>query len=135
MFLQVLNNECVPCDGPCPKACKGVPVVHDGNIALFKDCTIIEGSLSILDSTFMGFQHVYENFTIGPKIAPMAPEKLEVFNTVKEITGYFNVQGDHENFTSLSYFRYLVILRISFIDNNAIIARLLLLNHVIGIWK
>lgn len=107
---KAMDGECVPCDGPCPKTCKGVDKVHSGNIDSFKDCTIIEGSLTILDQSFEGFQHIYTNFTFGSRYEPMHPERLEVFSTLKEITGYLNIQGDHEDFRNLSCFRNLEVI-------------------------
>jgi epidermal growth factor receptor len=35
----------------------------------------------------------------------MDPSKLEIFSTLKEVTGFVNIQASHPNFTSLSYFR------------------------------
>ncbi|XP_012281955.1 epidermal growth factor receptor isoform X3 [Orussus abietinus] len=105
-----VNGECVPCDGPCPKTCTGVDKVHSGNIDSFKDCTIIEGSITILDQSFEGFQHIFANFTFGSRYESMHPDRLEVFSTLKEITGFLNIQGDHKDFTNLSYFRNLEII-------------------------
>lgn len=104
------NRECVACDGPCPKNCRGTQIVTSGNINDFKDCTIIEGSITILDQTFAGFQEVYPNFTFGPRYQEMDPSVLEVFSTLKEITGFINIQATHENFTSLHYFRNLEVI-------------------------
>ncbi|XP_077514213.1 epidermal growth factor receptor isoform X4 [Amblyomma americanum] len=104
------QGECVPCDGPCPKNCQGVSVVNSINIEAFRGCTIIEGSLTILDSTFNGFQEVYADFSFGPRYDKMDPSKLEVFSTLKEVTGYVNIQASHQNFTSLSYFRNLEVI-------------------------
>ncbi|KAM7285491.1 epidermal growth factor receptor isoform X2 [Ixodes scapularis] len=104
------HGECVPCDGPCPKNCQGVNIVNSINIELFRGCTIIEGSLTILDSTFNGFQEVYADFSFGPRYEEMDPSKLEVFSTLKEVTGYVNIQASHPNFTSLSYFRNLEVI-------------------------
>ncbi|XP_050044786.1 epidermal growth factor receptor isoform X5 [Dermacentor andersoni] len=104
------QGECVPCDGPCPKNCQGVSVVNSINIEDFRGCTIIEGSLTILDSTFNGFQEVYADFSFGPRYDKMDPSKLEVFSTLKEVTGYVNIQASHPNFTSLSYFRNLEVI-------------------------
>lgn len=101
------KGECVPCDGPCPKNCQGVDVVHSGNIDSFKDCTIIEGSLTILDTSFTGFQDFKQDLTFGPKFAPLHPSKLQVFSTLKQITGYLSIQASHPDFTNLSYFRNL----------------------------
>lgn len=104
------NGECVPCNGPCPKTCPGVGVVHSGNIDTFRDCTIIEGTLEILDQTFNGYQQVYANFSFGPRFIKMHPDRLEVFSTLREVTGYINIQGDHKDFTNLSYFRNLEVI-------------------------
>ena len=104
------NGECVPCDGPCPKTCDGVNEIHSGKIDSFRDCTIIEGSLTILDQSFRGFQQVYNNFSFGPRYQQMHPDRLEVFSTLKEVTGYVNIQGDHPDFTNLSYFRNLEVI-------------------------
>lgn len=99
------RGECVPCDGPCPKNCQGVDVVHAGNIDSFKECTIIEGSLTILDTSFEGFQEVYPNFTFGPRHPRMHPDRLEVFSTLRQVTGFVSIQASHPDFKNLSYFR------------------------------
>lgn len=104
------NGECVNCDGACPKTCKGQGIVHSGNINDYKGCTIIEGSLEILQQSFDGFQQVYTNFSFGPRFIKMSPHQLEVFSTLKEITGYLNVQGTHEDFTNLTHFRNLEVI-------------------------
>lgn len=104
------NGECVPCNGPCPKTCPGVGAVHSGNIDSFRDCTIIEGTLEILDQTFNGYQQVYSNFSFGPRYIKMHPDRLEVFSTLREVTGFINIQGFHNEFTNLSYFRNLEVI-------------------------
>ncbi|XP_055938394.1 epidermal growth factor receptor-like isoform X1 [Argiope bruennichi] len=101
------NHECVACDGPCPKNCEGVDVVHADNVDSFKGCTIIEGSITILDTSFDGFQEVYSDFTFGPLHPKMHPSKLEVFSTLKEVTGYISIQASHPDFKNLTYFRNL----------------------------
>lgn len=105
-----VNGECVTCNGPCPKTCPGVGIVHSGNVDDFKGCTIIEGSLEILDQSFAGFQQVYANFSFGPRFIKMHPDRLEVFSTLREVTGYINIQGNHEHFTNLSYFRNIEVI-------------------------
>ncbi|XP_075230071.1 epidermal growth factor receptor isoform X2 [Lycorma delicatula] len=107
---KAVNGECVPCDGPCPKTCEGVAIVHSGNIDQFKECTIIEGSLSILDQSFKGFQQVFHNFSFGERYQKMHPDRLEIFSTLKEVTGYVNIQGYHDEFANLSYFRNLEVI-------------------------
>ena len=105
-----MEGECVPCDGPCPKTCHFSDTIHAGNINSFQNCTVIEGSLTILDSTFNGFQQIYQNFTFGPRYLPMDPSKLEVFSTLKEVTGYINIQAHHPKFKNLSALRNLEII-------------------------
>ncbi|XP_040565230.1 epidermal growth factor receptor isoform X1 [Lepeophtheirus salmonis] len=107
---KTVNGECVPCDGPCPKTCHFNEVMHAGNIDSFQNCTVIEGSITILDSTFNGFQEVYENYTFGNRYPAMDPKKLEVFTTLKEVTGYINIQGHHPNFKNLNAFRNLEVI-------------------------
>ncbi len=104
---QPFKGECVPCDGPCPKTCQGVNIVHSGNIESFRDCTVIEGDIAILDHSFAGFQQIYDNFTFGTRYKPMSPSQLEVFSTLKEITGFINIQASHPEFRNLSCFRNL----------------------------
>lgn len=104
------DGECVLCDGPCPKTCIGDTIVHSGNIDSFKGCTVIEGYLNILENTFNGFQQVFPNYTFGERYEKMHPNRLSVFNTLKEITGYLNVQASHPDFKSLSYFRNLEVI-------------------------
>lgn len=107
---KAMNGECVPCDGPCPKNCEGADVVHSENIERFRGCTIIEGSLTILDTSFQGYQEVYSNFTFGPHYKPMSPDRLEVFSTLREVTGFINIQASHPEFRNLSYFRNLEVI-------------------------
>ncbi|KAH8329757.1 hypothetical protein KR067_011720, partial [Drosophila pandora] len=104
------EGECVPCNGPCPKTCPGVSTLHSGNIDSFRNCTVIDGNIRILDQTFSGYQDIYSNYTMGPRYIPLDPERLEVFSTVKEITGYLNIEGIHPRFKNLSYFRNLEII-------------------------
>ena len=104
------DGECVPCNGPCPKTCPGAQVLDSGNIDSFRGCTIIEGSLRILDQTFSGYQDVYKNYSLGQRYVQMHPDRLEVFSTVKEITGYLDIQGAVPGFQNLSYFRNLEVI-------------------------
>ena len=55
-------------------------------------------------------QEIYDNFTFGPKYPPMLPSRLEILSSVKEITGYLNIQAHHENFTNLNVLRNLKII-------------------------
>ncbi|KAE8279576.1 Melanoma receptor tyrosine-protein kinase [Larimichthys crocea] len=104
-------QRCKDCDGPCPKACDGIGVgtltktmaINASNIESFRNCTKINGDVSLLQTSFTGDAHY--------KIPPMDPAKLEYFRTVKEITGFLLIQSWPENLTSLSVFENLEIIR------------------------
>ncbi|KAJ8337323.1 hypothetical protein SKAU_G00385430 [Synaphobranchus kaupii] len=104
-------RKCKKCEGPCPKACNGIGMgqllhvlsINASNIDSFKNCTKINGDVSILTTTFMGDKHT--------KTAPMDPSKLEVFRTVKEISGFLLIQAWTSNLSSLSPFENLEIIR------------------------
>ncbi|XP_057671890.1 epidermal growth factor receptor isoform X1 [Diorhabda carinulata] len=101
------NGECVPCEGPCPKPCTSDGTIHYGNINSFRNCTVLEGNINILQTSLNGYQHVYDNFTFGERYPPMHPSALEVFSSLKQITGYLNIQAYHPDFKNLSCFRNL----------------------------
>ena len=107
---KTVDGECVPCNGPCPKTCHFSDTIHAGNIDKLKNCTIIEGSIKILDSSFDGFQEIYENFTFGPRYKAMDPARLDVLHSLHEITGYLDIQAHHPNFTNLGAFQNLEII-------------------------
>lgn len=107
---EVLENgvhRCKDCDGPCPKVCEGLKAgdlgVNSTNIESFRNCTKINGALSILPTTFSGDPHY--------KIPPMDPSKLEYFRTLREISGFLLIQNWPPNMTSLSVFENLEIIR------------------------
>uniref|UniRef100_A0A671RIJ6 Receptor protein-tyrosine kinase n=1 Tax=Sinocyclocheilus anshuiensis TaxID=1608454 RepID=A0A671RIJ6_9TELE len=85
-------KQCEPCIGLCPKVCEGTGANHrqtvdSSNIDSFINCTKIQGSLHFLILGIKG--DVYHS------IPPLEPEKLNVFNTVREITGmllYFRLK-------------------------------------------
>ncbi|XP_078390692.1 receptor tyrosine-protein kinase erbB-4-like isoform X1 [Cetorhinus maximus] len=93
---------CEPCDGLCPKACAGTgagsryQTVDSNNIDQFINCTKITGNLDFLITGING--------DLYHKIAPLDPEKLKVFGTVQEITGYLNIQSWPQNMTDFSVF-------------------------------
>uniref|UniRef100_A0A8C6WLY2 Receptor protein-tyrosine kinase n=1 Tax=Neogobius melanostomus TaxID=47308 RepID=A0A8C6WLY2_9GOBI len=111
---EVLENgvhRCKDCDGPCPKECDGIHMgalakalaVDSTNIESFKNCTKINGDLSILPTTFKGDRYL--------KVPPMDPYKLEYFRTLREITGSLLIQSWPANMSSLSVFENLEIIR------------------------
>ncbi|KAG5283429.1 hypothetical protein AALO_G00041980 [Alosa alosa] len=97
-------KKCIPCTSICPKACDGIgtaslqtaQTVDSSNIDRFINCTKINGNLVFLITGIKGDS--YHN------IKPLDPEKLSVFRTVREITGFLNIQSWPENMTDLSVF-------------------------------
>ncbi|XP_068590086.1 receptor tyrosine-protein kinase erbB-4-like [Cebidichthys violaceus] len=88
--MEVEENRikmCIPCTDICPKACDGIgtaslqtaQTVDSSNIDKFVNCTKINGNLVFLITGIKG--DVYHN------IEALDPEKLNVFRTVREITG------------------------------------------------
>ncbi|XP_024291711.1 epidermal growth factor receptor isoform X1 [Oncorhynchus tshawytscha] len=104
-------RKCKKCDGLCPKVCNGLGMgklanilsINATNIDTFKNCTKINGNIAIIYTSIHG-----DTFTKAPK---MDPARLEVFKTVREITGYLLIQNWPENMTSLSPFENLEIIR------------------------
>ncbi|XP_048050277.1 receptor tyrosine-protein kinase erbB-4 isoform X2 [Megalobrama amblycephala] len=105
--MEVEENRikmCIPCTDICPKACDGIgtaslqtaQTVDSSNIDRFINCTKINGNLVFLITGIKG--DIYHN------IEPLDPEKLNVFRTVREITGFLNIQSWPENMTDLSVF-------------------------------
>ncbi|KAG5676482.1 hypothetical protein PVAND_006313 [Polypedilum vanderplanki] len=91
---EKFNNVCV-------KTCISEEgIVNSENIKKFKGCVVVKGSLRILQETFDG-----KNNISGLNI-----ENLEIFSSVKKITGFLEVKAKHESFTNLSSFRNLEII-------------------------
>uniref|UniRef100_A0A6I8SHJ1 Receptor protein-tyrosine kinase n=1 Tax=Xenopus tropicalis TaxID=8364 RepID=A0A6I8SHJ1_XENTR len=99
---------CKPCAGICPKVCDGIgtgslqsaQTVDSSNIDKFINCTKINGNLHFLVTGIDG--DPYHN------IAALEPQKLNIFFTVREITGFLNIQSWPRNMTDLSVFSNLV---------------------------
>ncbi|XP_028986741.1 receptor tyrosine-protein kinase erbB-4-like isoform X2 [Betta splendens] len=105
--MEVEENRikmCIPCTDICPKVCDGIgtgtlqtaQTVDASNINKFVNCTKINGNLIFLITGIKG--DMYHS------IGPLDPEALNVFRTVKEITGYLNIQSWPENMTDLGVF-------------------------------
>ncbi|XP_031414731.1 receptor tyrosine-protein kinase erbB-4-like isoform X2 [Clupea harengus] len=105
--MEVERNNikiCIPCTDICPKVCDGIgtgslqagQTVDSSNIEKFVNCTKINGNLIFLITGIKGDS--YHN------IEALDPERLNVFRTVKEITGSLNIQSWPENMTDLSVF-------------------------------
>ncbi|XP_056885353.1 receptor tyrosine-protein kinase erbB-3a isoform X1 [Takifugu flavidus] len=100
-------KRCEPCEGLCPKACHGTgsgtrETVDALNIDSFINCTKIQGSLHFLVTGIEGDE--YKN------VPPLDPEKLKIFNTVRQITDILSVQSWPTNMSDLSVFSNLQII-------------------------
>uniref|UniRef100_A0A673BPX2 Receptor protein-tyrosine kinase n=1 Tax=Sphaeramia orbicularis TaxID=375764 RepID=A0A673BPX2_9TELE len=104
-------RKCAKCDGLCPKVCNGLGMgdlvhtlsINATNIDSFKNCTKINGNIAIIHTSIYG-----DKYTNTPA---MDPSQLDVFKTVKEITGYLWIQTWPVNMSSLSPFENLEIIR------------------------
>ncbi|KAM8967049.1 epidermal growth factor receptor [Pelodytes ibericus] len=115
-FHEIEENGvriCKKCDGPCnkDKVCNGtgsgelknVLSVNASNIDSFRNCTKVHGNLIILEVANEG-----DTYTNTSKLDP---QKLNVFKSLREVTGFFHIQWWPENFTDLSPFENLEIIR------------------------
>ncbi|KAF7689754.1 receptor tyrosine-protein kinase erbB-4-like [Silurus meridionalis] len=111
--MEVEKNHvrmCVPCTDICPKVCDGIgtgalhaaQTVDSSNIDKFINCTKINGNLIFLVTGIKG--DMYHG------IRALDPERLSVFLTVKEITGFLNIQSWPENMTDFGVFSNLSII-------------------------
>uniref|UniRef100_A0A8D3CSA9 Receptor protein-tyrosine kinase n=1 Tax=Scophthalmus maximus TaxID=52904 RepID=A0A8D3CSA9_SCOMX len=102
--MEVEKNgvkSCEPCGGLCPKACHGTgsptkQTVDALNIDSFINCTKILGSLHFLVTGIKGDEYNH--------VPALDPEKLKIFNTVREITDFLCIQSWPENMSDLSVF-------------------------------
>ncbi|XP_023279412.1 receptor tyrosine-protein kinase erbB-3 isoform X1 [Seriola lalandi dorsalis] len=102
--MEVEKNgvkRCEPCGGLCPKACHGTgsptrQTVDARNIDSFINCTKIQGSLHFLVTGIYGDEY--------NGIPALDPEKLKIFNTVREITDILSIQSWPGNMSDLSVF-------------------------------
>uniref|UniRef100_A0A9J8D518 Receptor protein-tyrosine kinase n=1 Tax=Cyprinus carpio carpio TaxID=630221 RepID=A0A9J8D518_CYPCA len=91
---------CSVCDGIGTGKLQTAQTVDSSNIEMFVNCTKINGNLIFLITGIKG--DMYHG------IGALDPERLNVFWTVREITGYLNIQSWPENMTDLGVFSNLV---------------------------
>ncbi|XP_055062095.2 receptor tyrosine-protein kinase erbB-4 isoform X1 [Misgurnus anguillicaudatus] len=105
--MEVEENHikmCIPCTDICPKVCDGIgtgslqmaQTVDSSNIEKFVNCTKINGNLIFLITGIKG--------DMFHGIGALDPDRLNVFRTVREITGFLNIQSWPENMTDLGVF-------------------------------
>ncbi|XP_060898548.1 receptor tyrosine-protein kinase erbB-3a isoform X2 [Labrus mixtus] len=102
--MEVEKNgvkRCEPCGGLCLKVCIGTggptkQTVDALNIDSFINCTKIQGSLHFLVTGIKGDDY--------NGVPALDPEKLKIFNTVREITDILSIQSWPKNMSDLSVF-------------------------------
>ncbi|XP_078716744.1 receptor tyrosine-protein kinase erbB-4-like [Lampetra fluviatilis] len=106
------KKKCESCTHVCPtKACDGIgtgnlshaQTVDASNIDTFENCTKINGNIAFLVTGIKGDSYM--------KIPPLEPEKLNVFRSVKEVTGYLMIQAWPRNMTDFGVFENLTTIR------------------------
>ncbi|KAK7884303.1 hypothetical protein WMY93_027426 [Mugilogobius chulae] len=102
------QRQCELCNGLCPKVCEGTGAEHrqtvdSSNIDSFINCTKIQGSLHFLVTGILG-----DDFK---KIPPLDAKKLEIFQTVREITDILNIQSWPKELNDLSVFSSLTTIQ------------------------
>lgn len=100
------EGKCVECEGPCPKSCRiqidDNSFIHSGNINQYKGCTIIHGSIKILEVSFTGDEY--------NKIGPMKMSQLSVLETIQEVSDFVQIQANDKEFRSLSILQNLRVI-------------------------
>ncbi|XP_033826025.1 receptor tyrosine-protein kinase erbB-3b [Periophthalmus magnuspinnatus] len=102
------QRQCELCSGLCPKVCEGTGAEHrqtvdSSNIDSFINCTKIQGSLHFLVTGILG-----DDFK---NIPPLEAKKLEIFQTVREITDILNIQSWPQELDDLSVFSSLTTIQ------------------------
>lgn len=102
------QRQCELCNGLCPKVCEGTGAEHrqtvdSSNIDSFINCTKIQGSLHFLVIGILG-----DDFK---NIPPLDAKKLEIFQTVREITDILNIQSWPKELNDLSVFSSLTTIQ------------------------
>ncbi|CAD7014899.1 unnamed protein product [Ceratitis capitata] len=94
-------------NGACVRSCPAEKMARDGECVPCNGCTVIEGSIRVLDQTFFGYQHIYSNNSFGPRFIAMHPDRLE------NLSYFRNLEVIHGRQLMESYFASLSIVRSS----------------------
>ncbi|XP_072311610.1 receptor tyrosine-protein kinase erbB-2 [Eucyclogobius newberryi] len=105
------TQKCENCEGDCPKVCYGLGMEHLGavtmvtaaNVEQFNSCKKIFGSLAFRP----------QSFTSDPQTntSGVTLDQLMAFRSLEEITGYLYIDAWPENWTNLSVFENLKVIR------------------------
>uniref|UniRef100_A0A3Q3VZH3 Receptor protein-tyrosine kinase n=1 Tax=Mola mola TaxID=94237 RepID=A0A3Q3VZH3_MOLML len=110
------TQKCVSCDGNCPKVCyglgmdnlgvvdkPGITMVTSSNVDQFNKCKKIFGSLAFLPQSFE-----WDPIT---NTSGLTLEQLSGFKKLEEITGYLYIDAWPQEWTNLSVFENLKVIR------------------------
>lgn len=112
------TQKCDKCEGDCPKVCFGpstdnngvtdsssssIAVVTSSNVEEFNKCTKIFGSLAFRSESF--------SWDPAKNTSGLTLEQLSAFRTLEEITGYLYIDAWPEQWTNLSVFENLKVIR------------------------
>uniref|UniRef100_I3K085 Receptor protein-tyrosine kinase n=1 Tax=Oreochromis niloticus TaxID=8128 RepID=I3K085_ORENI len=112
------TQKCDKCEGDCPKVCFGpstdnngvtdsssssIAVVTPSNVEEFNKCTKIFGSLAFRSESF--------SWDPAKNTSGLTLEQLSAFRTLEEITGYLYIDAWPEQWTNLSVFENLKVIR------------------------
>uniref|UniRef100_A0A8C8F9S7 Receptor protein-tyrosine kinase n=1 Tax=Oncorhynchus tshawytscha TaxID=74940 RepID=A0A8C8F9S7_ONCTS len=108
---ETQTQKCEKCEGECPKVCYGLGMgdlqssswVSSSNVAQFTGCNKIYGSLAFLPQSFTG--DPLANMT------GLTLSELDAFKNLVEITGYLYIDAWPANWTNLSVFENLKVIR------------------------
>uniref|UniRef100_A0A674DP10 Receptor protein-tyrosine kinase n=1 Tax=Salmo trutta TaxID=8032 RepID=A0A674DP10_SALTR len=108
---ETQTQKCEKCEGECPKVCYGLGMgdlqssswVSSSNVAQFTGCNKIYGSLAFLPQSFTG--DPLANMT------GLTLSELDAFKDLVEITGYLYIDAWPANWTNLSVFENLKVIR------------------------
>ena len=112
--MHSINSTCLECNGPCPKTCDGHSngkYITAKNIQDFENCTIINGNLRIFEASFQGDTQY--------KIPGITVEDLQIFKSVREVTGYITIQSNETNFRNLSFLSNLEVIHGREVDQSS----------------
>uniref|UniRef100_A0AAX7VVC5 Receptor protein-tyrosine kinase n=1 Tax=Astatotilapia calliptera TaxID=8154 RepID=A0AAX7VVC5_ASTCA len=100
------TQKCDKCEGDCPKGevvILSIAVVTPSNVEEFNKCTKIFGSLAFRSESF--------SWDPAKNTSGLTLEQLSAFRTLEEITGYLYIDAWPEQWTNLSVFENLKVIR------------------------
>uniref|UniRef100_A0A669F3M5 Receptor protein-tyrosine kinase n=1 Tax=Oreochromis niloticus TaxID=8128 RepID=A0A669F3M5_ORENI len=99
------TQKCDKCEGDCPKGevVILIAVVTPSNVEEFNKCTKIFGSLAFRSESF--------SWDPAKNTSGLTLEQLSAFRTLEEITGYLYIDAWPEQWTNLSVFENLKVIR------------------------